>query len=236
MNTHRVVCVLALVAGCSSAAPTAAPPVPPPPTGQMAGTHPQPPGITPIKDEQGQEFQIAQGVPGDPAVVGCADGQREAFVDLAASPKVAGCIGEWSGVTSLRAPASGAGCGDDLGACGAPADACAQGWHICGFNGSLSEVSAIDPAKCEAAGGGKFVAAISHCKTQNGCQYEDPRTGTYDCFDSGWCSEAVCCGSDCGTGSCPSGIWEGHTHIAIGTDQGCGAIRTSRARGVLCCK
>jgi hypothetical protein len=59
----------------------------------------------------------------------------------------------------------------------------------------------------------------------------------YPCFDNGWCSEAVCCGGACRDfGACPSGIWPNDTHIAIGTDQGCGMITSRRAGGVLCCK
>ena len=208
----------------------------PAPAGPPGSPHPQPAGITPITDENGATFQISQGVPGDPATVGCADGQREAFVDPAAFPRVAGCIGEWQATADLRAPATGQPCGDDLGPCAVPADACAAGWHVCGASGALAEVSALGAQQCEQAGGGKFVAAISHCKTQDGCSYDNPQTGSYSCFASGWCSEPVCCGSDCGFGVCPSGIWKDHTHIAVGTDQGCGAIKASRARGILCCR
>jgi hypothetical protein len=226
-----------LVAGAIAACIVQTAPASQYPGAAPAGTaHPQPPGIVPITDEQGATFQISQGVPGDPAVVGCADGQREGFVDVAASPNVAGCIGEWQGTANLRAPATGRACGDDLGPCMVPADVCAAGWHICGASGSLAEVAAIGVERCEAAGGGKFVAAISHCKTQDGCTYDDPQRGAYQCYANGWCSEAVCCGTDCRFGSCPSGIWADHTHIAQGTDQGCGALQTSRARGIMCCK
>ncbi len=213
--------------------PAAPPPSAPP---GPSAPHAQPAGVAPITDEHGQTFQISQGVPGDPASVGCADGQREAFVDLAQYPKLAGCIGEWGEIADLRAPATGRACGDDLGPCAVPADACAPGWHVCGASGAIAEVAAIGQDKCEQAGGGKFVAAISHCATQNGCSYADPNSGSYACYPNGWCSEAVCCGSDCGTGVCPSGVWKDHTHIAVGTDQGCGALRSSRARGILCCK
>lgn len=227
---------VALVGGCPPPAPVGVTMQPGGFTPPPGAPHPQPVGIAPVVDEDNQTFQISQGAPGDPAIVGCADGQREAFVDQGASPRVAGCIGEWEGTRSLREPPTGHACGDDLGPCAVPADACAAGWHVCGASGQLAEISAIGGDACERAGGGKFVAAISHCKTQSGCEYADPKTGSYDCFKDGWCSEAFCCGSDCGTGSCPSGIFPDHTHIAIGTDQGCAAIRPSRARGILCCK
>ncbi len=198
--------------------------------------NPQPEGVVEIVDENGTPFQISQGAPGEPGVVGCADGQREALVDAAIFPGVAGCIGEWTGVMSMRAAATGAACGDDLGPCGAPADACAPGWHLCGVDGGLAEIDAIGGESCASAGGGRFVAAASHCATQSGCEYADPATGRYECFESGWCSEPICCGDDCQFGSCPGGVWPEQTKIAIGTDQGCGAIGSSRARGVLCCR
>lgn len=202
-----------------------------------ASPSPSPVGVAEITDEAGRVYQIAQGVPGDPATVGCADGQREAFVDERASPAVAGCIGVWAERMSLRAPATGLACGDDLGPCGAPADACAPGWHVCGDDGRLAEIAAIGPDACERAGGGRFVAAISHCETQDGCATDDPRTGDYACFEQGWCSEPVCCGNDCTElGVCRDGIWPGRTHIPVGVDQGCGSIGASRARGVMCCR
>jgi hypothetical protein len=221
-----------LFIGCSSpvTAPSVQPPVP------HTSSH-QAPGVASVTDEHGAVFQISQGVPGDPAVVGCADGQREAFVDSAAFPSVAGCIAEWTGTLSMRTPATNRACGDDLGTCAAPGDACAQGWHLCGASGSIAEVAAIGIDACERAGGGRFVSAISHCETQSGCEYDRTPTGDYQCFPNGWCSEPVCCGSDCGEmGACPSGVWEGRTHIPVGVDQGCGAIGSSRARGVLCCR
>jgi hypothetical protein len=202
------------------------------------GAAPDPVGVAAITDEAGRVFQISQGTPGDPGAVGCADGQREAFVDASASPRVAGCLAEWSGALSLRAPASSAPCGDDLDSgCAAPADACGPGWHICGHDGKIAPVAAIGADACEQAGGGRFVAALSHCESQDGCAVDDPTTGDYACFERGWCSEPVCCGADCQEfGACRDGVWAGRTHIPVGVDQGCGAIGSSRARGVLCCR
>ena len=75
--------VLLAIAACTShvtPTPYQAPaPVAPP----APATHPQPVGVAPIVDENNRTFQIEQGPPGDPAVVGCADGQREAFADQA---------------------------------------------------------------------------------------------------------------------------------------------------------
>jgi len=89
----------------------------------------------------------------DPSVVGCADGTREGFVDMAANPQIAGCSGGWSipGVM-LQNPGTAPQCPsvptfdtrspacDRMGGNDGPnpdgvgcnvADLCANGWHVC---------------------------------------------------------------------------------------------------------
>lgn len=189
-----------------------------------------------ITDDSGHAYQIQQGPRGEPGTLGCADGQREAFVDHNAFPHIAGCVANWEGAKSMRAPGTGTPCGDDGSACNVPADACAPGWHVCASNGNLAELRQVSGTQCEQAGGGRFSSGTSHCQTQDGCQYDMTPSANYSCFDSGWCSESVCCGSDCGEfGACTGGVWENLTHIAVGTDQGCGASTSQRAGGVLCC-
>jgi hypothetical protein len=191
-----------------------------------------------ITDDEGRVYTIDQGVKGAPAEVGCSDGQREAFVDAAAYPRIAGCLAAWQDTKSMRAPSSGAACGDDGSECAVPADACGPGWHVCGApDGKLSDLTQITAEQCENAGGGRFSAGISHCEKQDGCEYDTGAEADYECFESGWCSESVCCGRDCGEfGACVDGVWPGKTHIAQGTDQGCGATSSRRAGGVLCCR
>ena len=170
-----------------------------------------------ITDDQGKQYKIQQGVRGDPAQIGCADGQREAFVDAAAYPRIAGCLSSWDGKKSLRAPQSGRACGDDAGPCAVPGDACGPGWRVCGAGGAIADLRQVSGVQCEQAGGGRFSAAMSHCETQSGCTYDTRPEGDYACFESGWCSEPVCCGSDCGElGACVDGVWPGKTHIAQG--------------------
>lgn len=190
-----------------------------------------------ITDDTGKIYKVSQGVRGEPGALGCADGQREAFVDTAAFPGIAGCLSTWAGTQSMRAPATGAPCGDDRGECAVPADVCATGWHVCGAKGALADLRQVSAEQCEQAGGGRFSAGVSHCETQSGCEYDTRPAGDYECFPSGWCSETVCCGNDCGEfGACTDGVWPGKTHIAQGTDQGCGATSSRRAGGVLCCQ
>lgn len=190
-----------------------------------------------IEGGDGRTYHVQQGPRGNPGDVGCADGQREAFVDARTYRNIAGCIAKWDGPKSLRTPRTGAACGDDLGACASPADACGPGWHVCGESGRVIELKQVTAEECANAGGGRFSAAISHCLTQSGCQYDHGDQARYECFPSGWCSESVCCGSDCGEfGQCRDGVWEGATHIPVGTDQGCGAVQSLRAGGILCCR
>ena len=193
--------------------------------------------VVDITDDTGKVYHVSQGVRGAPGEVGCSDGQREAFVDGAAFPNIAGCLASWQGTQSMRAPGAGQACGDDAGECAVPGDACAAGWHVCGATGQVADLRQITGEQCENAGGGRFSAGISHCKTQSGCVYDNSATASYQCFPSGWCSESVCCGNDCGQfGSCTGGVWPDKTHIAVGTDQGCGATSSRRAGGVLCCR
>jgi hypothetical protein len=208
----------------------------PPPQGAYSGGPVASTSET-IVDERGQSVTLEHGPAGDPAVVGCADGRREGFLDPGRFPQISGCLGAWTGRQSLRAPPTGKACGDELGPCLVPADLCAPGWHVCGASGAVRELRAVSPADCEQAGGGRFAAAISHCKTQSGCAVDDSPGAIYDCYPSGWCSEPVCCGRNCGEfGSCRSGVWQDHTHIPFGVDQGCASTDARRAGGVLCCR
>lgn len=171
-------------------------------------------------------------------IEGCSDGQREAFLDLDRYPNIAGCLGRWDGIKSLREPSTGKSCGDDLGLCDVPADLCAKGWHICGISGDVRElIDQVDADSCHNISNERFVAAISHCIAQTGCQYDRSERPVYPCFEKGWCAEPVCCGVNCKQGSCKSGIYQDDkTYIAQGEDQGCGGITSDRAGGVLCCR
>lgn len=91
-------------------------------------------------------------MPADPT--GCADGEREGFVDRMRYPRIAGCSGAWSvpGVRSTLAPACNRAAGDDGartdGAGCSPADICSSGWHVCR---DKEEVAASSPDGCAGA-------------------------------------------------------------------------------------
>ena len=118
------------------------------------------------------DISFRQSKKGKPEDVGCADGQREGFANLERFPNVAGCLARWEGKKNLREVPSKKACGDDMkGKCKAPADACAPGWHLCGFGGSNQDLAErVTGKECRTeAGPGKFVAAMSHLQEPKVC-------------------------------------------------------------------
>ena len=95
---------------------------------------------------------------GAPALVGCSDGTREAFLDLSIRgwPTIAGCSGAWSvpGLMQMasRTPwcqrRSGNTSPNPYGLACAAADLCAAGWHICA---GPREVQMFSASHCESA-------------------------------------------------------------------------------------
>lgn len=168
-------------------------------------------------------FQVVHGPTLAPATAGCADGSREAFLDAARDPKIAGCFATWDGSRDLSAARSGAACGEGLGACAAPADACAAGWHVC----RADDLRPVDPLRCLGAGVGQFLAAASICSSEGAC---GPASA---CLAEGDCAPAICCGTYCVPAeSCDDGVWHDFTWR---TQDACGAVPVSPLRGVLCC-
>jgi hypothetical protein len=166
--------------------------------------------------------------------IGCADGEREGFVDRDRFPNIASCVADWLGVANMRAPRSDEFCGDDLGQCNRPADACMRGWHICMTDGNSDDLSQhIEGGDCDGATGGQgaFAGASSHCSVRQDCGYDEP----LPCFTNGYCSEAVCCGTDCAFGACADGVFEGQTPMIPGGGRGCGRTGNN-ADGVICCR
>jgi len=175
-------------------------------------------------------------MPDAPNLSGCADGQREAFPSLSSHPTIAGCAATWTGSANLRADKTNTPCGDDLGTCAVPADACAPGWHICGLAGQPTELSTrATQAECDAAGGNvgdAFVMAMTHCTTFGPCVYDLP----LGCPTDGGCGEPVCCGEGClSDQGCTMAVYP-VTSIAGDLTGGCGNLPSASVTGVLCCE
>jgi hypothetical protein len=130
-----------------------------------------------------------------PTDVGCADEEREGFLDPATWPDIAACAGAWSvgGVISEQLlPTCARGGGDDgiiLDGRGCSAsDLCAEGWHICATS---AEVAAKSPTGCNGAAPG--IAAFFATR-QSGTGCAQCATGT---LTGGNCNNPASCTSGC---------------------------------------
>jgi hypothetical protein len=136
---------------------------------------------------------------------------------------------------SLRAPRAGAECGNSLGPCAAPADACGFGWHLCGVSGDLRELEVVGPSACYSAGSGRFVAAASHdLQNPPPCLYA--LAAQWPCVAlAGGGAEPICCGTACNLPQCPDGLWPGQTRSTFQPGNACGNLSAIAVDGVLCC-
>jgi len=168
----------------------------------------------------------------EPAAVGCSDGTREGFLERTVYPNVASCQAAWE-TQSLRASYSDARpCGNSLGECTAPGDACADGWHPCLYSGQPADLQdrLPNPADCLSpiAGSAKFLMAASVVNNGEASNCTAP----LPCV-TGYYSESLCCGNDCNipNDSANDCIWPN----ATGYGASCGSA-SSVSDGILCCK
>ncbi len=205
--------------------------------GPNVGGYDEPGAKDPPRSLQGIKFIESEKA--DPAVIGCADGQREGFADIQRHRRVAGCLASWNGTKSLRDKPTGKACGDDIkgSVCTVPADVCAPGWHVCGNTGKNDDLKTHTTFKAcnKEAGPGKFIAAMSHGQTEELCPPTPTAETVFPCMDSGLCSEPVCCGDSCQFGKCRDAVWKGQTRISLGKEEGCGSATSERNGGVMCC-
>ncbi len=204
--------------------------------GPNVGGYDEPGAKDPPRSLQGIKFIESE--KGDPAVIGCADGQREGFADIQRHRRIAGCLATWEGTKSLRDKPTNKACGDDNKVvCTVPADVCAPGWHVCGTNGKNDDLKTHTTFKAcnKESGPGKFIAAMSHGQTEELCPPAPSAETVFPCMDSGYCAEPVCCGDNCQFGKCRDGVWKGQTRISLGKAEGCGSVTSERNGGVLCC-
>jgi hypothetical protein len=142
--------------------------------------------------------------------IGCADGQREGFVDASAYPNIAGCGGAWTvpGVSlfapteapscpglrprDTRNPACGNVAGDDSsnpsGSGCNVADLCAPGWHVCL---DANDVSRSSPNGCVGATGANSPPLLFLTRqSSTGC---------------GVCATGTSTASNCNSATCAAG-------------------------------
>lgn len=170
---------------------------------------------------------------------GCSDGSREGFKDTSAYPTVAACAASWSS-QSLQARRTSGWCGNGLGECTVPEDACSPGWHLCmknGWPGDLHDRLAGADCGSPVAGTGVFLAASDLAVHDNccpSCTYAPLPVGC-GAFNDGW---TIACGSTSSLrNGCADEVWTGATYAA--TNVACNVATGSTANGVtgvLCCK
>jgi hypothetical protein len=186
-------------------------------------------------ENQPGDGQVGDGQP-NATPIGCADGTREGYSDVATYPTIAGCGASWVGELDLRATATGAACGNDLGMCVSPADACARGWHVCASSGDVTELLVLTATTC-ANEVGSFVAAAGHCVPGPGCSY--PAPGQFACVSgvTAPCTQPICCGTLCNRfNGCRDGVWPSATSENASGAPGCANTSSMTQTGVLCCR
>lgn len=118
--------------------------------------------------------------------VGCADGARDAFVDVTAEPNIAGCDGAWTlpGLRPIPAPM----CDRRAGNAGATAlgtgctatDLCAEGWHVC-----TDRLDVYGHSSTQSCAGLAPAANTFYATGQSGDQGGCNATGVDDVFGCG---------------------------------------------------
>jgi len=182
----------------------------------------------------------------DPAAArsGCADGMRDGFLSIEASPDIAACAGGWSepGLLTSIEPACARAAGDDgdnpSGEGCNVADLCAEGWHVCV---GAAEVGARSGGSCAAATADPAVPVFFATRQSGPGAAECGDGGENDLFGCGSLGAAVT------QPSCaPLDRFSNDLCQALGAPWSCGADGTREARevtkpspeagGVLCCR
>ena len=151
-------------------------------------------GDTDVDSDSDSDTDADSDSDADAGTVGCADGERESFTDLAAYPDIAGCAGGWDvpGCYVDEPPAcarAGGDDGDNANGVGCNvADMCSAGWHVCD---SAADVDAHSPDGC--AGGAE--AADSFFLT---------RQSGPGCLECATGDTAGCTGLDCNPDCIPN--------------------------------
>ena len=179
---------------------------------------------------------------------GCADGSREGFFN---EKNVAGCLGNWDGLKSLRDRPTRHWCGNKFSngnsrKCLVPSDLCdsENGWQVCGYGGVAGEIPGyINSGTCKAAGYGRFSAGINHCSRKLGACDKPKANVDYGCshydLNDLSCDEPLCCGLDCEKQDkvdCDGAFWPGATtYTPLSEYKGCARLTAAEAGGVMCC-
>jgi hypothetical protein len=165
---------------------------------------------------------------------GCADGVREGFTNQEIYPDIASCLATWE-EQSMRTTRTGALCGNNLGPCMVPEDACAPGWHLCmknGWPGDLADRVSGEDCGSPIAGDTRFLGGSSVQDESGGC------TLPLTCNNITYYNGVVCCGSSCLDYCSVSGpcncVWSG---MSFRAGWPCDSVYGDSVNsGALCCQ
>jgi hypothetical protein len=180
--------------------------------------------------------------------IGCSDGQREGFVDLAKYPNIASCSGAWkvagisAGVTASLTPSCNRGSGDDsanLDGTGCNvSDLCETGWHVCATTADVT-ANIGESGSCSDSVDAKAQEKQFFATRQAGPGYTMCGTGENDLFGCGTLGDPA--SDNCG----PLDLYGGDGCWALGAPWSCqGGLTeaasvtksTSARGGVMCCR
>ena len=140
------------------------------------------------------------GVGGAPILVGCSDGTREGFRDLAHWPAIAGCAGAFDqpGVIGAPSPKCDRQAGDTSvnpagTGCGA-ADLCAEHWHLCRDGADVAQHSPTGGCEsCVPAGEARFFLVAAGASTMGICSPDrEASNDLHGCGGLGQPESAAC--------------------------------------------
>lgn len=195
------------------------------------------------------------GATGQQGEIGCSDGTRETFKDRVAFPRIAGCAGGWD-VQGLvfNSETNQPKCGRHAGNDGlypdgtgnnmrcTVEDLCADGWHVCGGGGDVSNSGAT---ACDPGPNQTFWATRTVTNATNNACSPSASSGSHNnivgCGTLGQSIGAQSCGplnrymtgNDCSSSS----PWECGDSSPTNIEESAVVVKNGPERGgVLCCK
>jgi hypothetical protein len=192
-------------------------------------------GANPTSDDAGLDASFAD--------VGCADGEREGFLDLDGEPNIAGCSGGFAvaGVITVLAPGCARAAGDD-GAnpngdgCNVT-DLCAVGWHVCATPAEVAASSFFGTcAGAVADGAAEFFT--TRASGTGGYECNGGSNDLFGCGSTGYQPVAVSCAPlDRSSGNLCEAVADWNCGGGDGTNEaGLVTKPAPGSGGVLCCR
>jgi hypothetical protein len=190
------------------------------------------------------------GYAGAPLLVGCSDGTREGFRDVANWPRIAGCAGAFDQMGVIGTPDLLPTCDLQAGdtsanpegmGCSA-ADLCAEHWHLCRNGSDVAQHSPTgDCESCVPAGEPRFFLVGTGASSFGVCSPDPPEAN--DLHGCGWLGQPESDGcyplsrrmgfADC---LATQGVWDCGSELDSLQEAAVVTKRKSTLGGALCCR